>query len=213
MLLVLHPKYRRHWFQGAEWPADWVDTAVSEARRIWNESYKPTVVVPTKSVPRRQAMDEFAILDAPVAQNNRDPFDDFINGVQSNEDPILYWSALLPPPKSKPTTLYQALACMALDFLAAPAASTDVERLFSHSGLVVAKRRYNLTAEHIRQSTVLGNWLGIANLVPIKAITRCLDKRAGKAKVVDPEVSEWTDYEVDDEADVVDVSVDSDSDV
>ncbi|KAE9383730.1 hypothetical protein BT96DRAFT_951086 [Gymnopus androsaceus JB14] len=38
-------------------------------------------------------------------------------------------------PKSKTTTLNQALARMVLNFLAAPAASTDVEQLFSHSGL------------------------------------------------------------------------------
>lgn len=189
-LLVFHPKYHCHWFQGAQWPAAWVDTAVSEAQDIWSEKYKPTVVVPTKKSVPDCPKDEFAVLDAPVAHTDCDPFDDFINGPQSNEDPIFYWLASLPLPKSKPTMLNQALAHMALDFLAAPAASTDVERLFSHSGLVVAKCRYNLTAEHIRQSTVLGNWLSIPDLAPVKAISKCLDKCSRKAKVIDPEFSE-----------------------
>ncbi|KAJ3764919.1 hypothetical protein FB446DRAFT_607248, partial [Lentinula raphanica] len=54
---------------------------------------------------------------------------------------------------------------MALDFLSAPATSTDVERLFSHAGLVVAKRCYNLSPSHIRESTILNNWLKVDNLV------------------------------------------------
>ncbi|KAE9403719.1 hypothetical protein BT96DRAFT_936160 [Gymnopus androsaceus JB14] len=87
---------------------------------------------------------------------------------------------------------------MALDFLSAPAASMDVERLFSHSGLVVAKHCYNLTPDHIRQSTVLSNWLSIDGLVPVKAISLCLDKRSGKEKQ-DAEFLKWTDTDLDDE--------------
>ncbi|KAF9052533.1 hypothetical protein BDP27DRAFT_1150905, partial [Rhodocollybia butyracea] len=62
----------------------------------------------------------------------------------------------------------------ALDFLMAAAASTDVEHLFSKLGLVVSKKCHNLTANHICESTVLGNWLTIPGLVPVSAIQQTL---------------------------------------
>ncbi|KIK51569.1 hypothetical protein GYMLUDRAFT_251947 [Collybiopsis luxurians FD-317 M1] len=80
---------------------------------------------------------------------------------------------------------------MALDFLSASATSTDVERLFSHSGLVVTKGRYNLTANYIHQSTVLGNWLGVDDLIPVKAICGKLNVKYEKKKELSD--SEWSD--------------------
>lgn len=124
------------------------------------KSYKSLIKTSlTSSTP--DSDDEFAMLDAPIVPSDRDPFDDFINGAQSDDECLQYWTMLLGSPKSEIITPMQALARMALDFLSGSATSTDVEHLFSHSGLVVSKRRYNLTPEHIRDSTVLGNWLSI----------------------------------------------------
>lgn len=137
---MLHPKYRKQWFDRAQWNDTWVDTAVRAASKVWKRHYK--MLVKDVSVPSQTsglANDVFASLDAPATNVNHDPFDDFINGPPSNDDPIEYWSALLAKPGATKFTLIQALAQMALDFLGAPATSTDVERLFSHSGLVCAK--------------------------------------------------------------------------
>lgn len=140
--------------------------------------------------------DEFAELDAPTTSSSRDPFDDFINAAKSDDECIQYWTMRLPPPNAINITPLQALARMALDFLSAAATSTDVERLFSHSGLVVAKRRYNLTPNNIRQSTVLGNWLGIDGLVPMKAVLQKLNMKYGKRG--EDQSEEWSETDEDD---------------
>ncbi len=190
-IIVLHPKYRKRWFACAEWEDEWIDTAVGAARKVWRKHYKP-LVKQTLAAPM-DVDDNFAELDAPVNQGNHDPFEDFIAGAMSDEDPITHWTHLAAKPGSPITTLIQALAQMALDFLSAPATSTDVERLFSHSGLVVAKRRHNLTADNIRQSTTLGNWLSVG-IVPTGAIAKVLNTTYGK-KVDDASGSEWSDSE------------------
>lgn len=110
----------------------------------------------------------------------RDPFDEFITGSISNDDPIQYWTHAALPNSQGTVTAKQTLAEMALDFISASATSTDVERLFSNSGLVVAKRRYNLTPDHIRQSTILNNWLRVGNVMPREACTKKLNTRYGK---------------------------------
>lgn len=173
------------------WKDTWVDTAVSEARRIWNDHYKTTIKLPAPESAggKDTNIDPFYNLDCPVLSTTIDPFDEFIMGTQNDDDAVEYWTKRLAVPHSPIITPQNALARMALDFLSAPATSTDVERLFSHSGIIVAKRRYNLTAESIRESTLLGNWLGIEGLVPEVALARYLDSR--RARKVQTE-SEWS---------------------
>jgi hypothetical protein len=170
-----------------------VDTAVKQARRVWTKAYKPTVTTPSTGIPLQKRASAFSILDTPCIETSGDPFDEFIKGKQSNDDAVEYWSAIWPR-DSKTITPRQALARMALDFLAAPAASTDVERLFSKSGLIVSKKRHNLTPNHIRESTVLGNWLTVPGLVPVNAIQHKLDKGYGKQKMgASDDESLWSD--------------------
>lgn len=76
---------------------------------------------------------------------------------------------------------------MGLDFLTAPglffllsflffysftifkATSTDVERLFSHGGLQIPKRRHNLAFDTLRCLMVLRSWFE-AGLVPVEEV-------------------------------------------
>ncbi|KAE9388157.1 hypothetical protein BT96DRAFT_747142, partial [Gymnopus androsaceus JB14] len=98
----------------------------------------------------------------------------------SNNDPIQYWTHIASSSPNSIMTAKQTLAEMALDFLSASATSTDVERLFSNSGLIVAKWRYNLTPKHIFQSTMLNNWIRVGNVVPWEACVKKLNTRYGK---------------------------------
>lgn len=189
----MHPKYRKKWFNKAKWEDLWVDTLVRAARNIWRKSYLKLVKQAAKSIPLTKSSSAFSSLDAPVAETTADPFEDFINGSPTDDDPIAYWGARIASPDSDSITLTQALARMALDFFSAPATSTDVERLFSNAGLVVAKRRYNLTAEHIRTSTVLANWISVG-IVPTDKISSLLKKKMGKKPLFGSE-SEWSDSE------------------
>lgn len=109
--------------------------------------------------------DDFAELDAPVIETIRDPFDEFITGSITNDNPIQYWTSILLLGPKDVVTLKQTLVKMALDFLSAAATSTDVERLFSDAGLIVSKPRHHLTPKHITQSTMLNNWIKVG-IVP-----------------------------------------------
>lgn len=55
---------------------------------------------------------------------------------------------------------------MGLDFLSAPAASTDVERAFSRGGLTVSKRRHALSDESVRAAMVIGSWVAMGDIIP-----------------------------------------------
>lgn len=178
-VVVLHPKYRKKWFNKAKWRDDWVDTLVRSARDVWQKTYSKLAKARPKPTTSVKSSSAFSSLDAPVTQTAADPFEDFINGSPTDDDPLAYWTARLAPQDAESITPTQALASMALDFHSAPATSTDVERLFSDGGLVVSKRRYHLTAEHICQSVVLGNWIAVG-VVPGRKIATMLKKKKGK---------------------------------
>ncbi|KAK7680162.1 hypothetical protein QCA50_016671 [Cerrena zonata] len=89
--------------------------------------------------------------------------------VRGCADPIQYWSSLLVGGDPR--------AQMALDFLLAPAASTDVECAFSHGGLTVSKRQHALSNESVCSATVLGSWAGVADLIPEDEIIGAMKER------------------------------------
>ncbi|KAF9062617.1 hypothetical protein BDP27DRAFT_1233307, partial [Rhodocollybia butyracea] len=128
---VLHPKYWKTYFQRAEWEDDWIDSAVSAARRTWHKYYRPLIKHQTSGMHSagEDSVDEFGELDAPATSVDHDPFEDFINGAVSEEEAIDHWSHLLAGTDCDSFTPIQALSCMALDFLSAPAMSTDVKHL------------------------------------------------------------------------------------
>ncbi|KAL0570347.1 hypothetical protein V5O48_011617 [Marasmius crinis-equi] len=71
---------------------------------------------------------------------------------------------------------------MALDFLSAPATSTGIERLFSHSGLIVTKHRHALKPESIQASTVLQSWLAVGGIVPRKTLVKSYNTKQSQKK-------------------------------
>ncbi len=71
------------------------------------------------------------------------------------------------------------------------AASTDVERVFSHGGLVINKQRHNLLAESTRANVILNSWGKVDGLIPKKILVKRFNKKAlhpdncgGKKKAV-----------------------------
>ena len=58
---------------------------------------------------------------------------------------------------------------MVLILIILSATSTDVERLFSHGGAQVSKRRHNLSFETLRCLMVLRSWFE-AGLVPVERV-------------------------------------------
>ncbi|THU98823.1 hypothetical protein K435DRAFT_589585, partial [Dendrothele bispora CBS 962.96] len=86
------------------------------------------------------------------------------------DDPIQFWTSKLNKPGDKPTPK-GALAQMGLDFCSAPAALTDVERLFSHAGLLVTKCRHNMKFSTLRAAMVLKSWFE-SGLVPEEEVIK-----------------------------------------
>lgn len=136
---VLHLKYQKKWFNKARWDDEWVDTLVCAAREVWWKTYLKLVKEAPRSATLTKSSSAFSLLDAPITHTTTDPFEDFINGSQTDDDPLAYWTAHIAPSEAVSMTPTEALARMALDFLSAPATSTDVECLFSNGGLVVSK--------------------------------------------------------------------------
>ncbi|KAJ3817739.1 hypothetical protein F5880DRAFT_1466505, partial [Lentinula raphanica] len=120
--MLFHPKYRRNYFEHAGWEYNWINTAVFTAREIWTTHYRVATPSRATSSAPSQFDDAFSELDAPIVSSDRDPFDDFVSGSSTEEDPIHYWSLEL---EASRNPVKKALARMALDFLSAPATSTD----------------------------------------------------------------------------------------
>jgi hypothetical protein len=96
-------------------------------------------------------------------------------------NPIVWWTMM--------GDAGDPLAPMALDFLSVPAASTDIERAFSHGGLTVSKRRHKLSEKSVRAATVLGSWAKIPSLIPEKEIIAGFNSKHWRPKGRDPETS------------------------
>ncbi|SJK97346.1 uncharacterized protein ARMOST_00598 [Armillaria ostoyae] len=97
-------------------------------------------------------------------------------------NPLHYWMSLLDPcdrsGKVITVTLKGALAQIALDFLLVPATSTDVEHLFSHSGLNIMKQHHNLSAESTIDQTVLNSWIKHPGLVDDDELTEFFSNKS-----------------------------------
>jgi len=131
--------------------------------------------------------DLFAEIDSFGKNTSEDVLDAYLNAPpDADTDPIKFWVSRLDKPGEK-VSPRGALARMGLDFLTAPgkpfiylvhfiysltytiATSTDVERLFSHGGTQVTKRRHNLSFETLRCLMILRSWFE-AGLVPIDEV-------------------------------------------
>lgn len=79
---------------------------------------------------------------------------DWINAPPTSDtDPLQYWSMVGP---------FQ-LRQMAIDLLAIPAMSTEVERVFSSCKLTVTPHRNRLTSDHLEELELLRHWWRIPN--------------------------------------------------
>ncbi|SJL14102.1 uncharacterized protein ARMOST_17557 [Armillaria ostoyae] len=204
--MIMHPRYKLSYFRQQGWLREWIMTAEESARETWTTYYLPTVseLPNTGTVAKNE--DLFADVDNYGRSTEGDVFEAYITDPPTDcGDPIIHWSAKLDKrdvkSKKKVVTPTGALARMALDFLSAPAASMDVERVFSHGGLMVNKRRHNLSAESTRANVILNSWGKIDGLIPKKILVKKFNEKAsrpdngaGKKKVV-VEVLESTDDE------------------
>ncbi|KAJ3765030.1 hypothetical protein FB446DRAFT_834297, partial [Lentinula raphanica] len=126
-------------FDRAQWEAIWKETAINILREEWDLRYKGLIDESTENITTTNTFDIDMGLFEELDQFGKTSADDAIldeylkSPTDANVDPINYWVSHLDLPGAK-ATAWGMLARMALDFLSAPATSTDVERLFSHGG-------------------------------------------------------------------------------
>ncbi|THH15827.1 hypothetical protein EUX98_g9402 [Antrodiella citrinella] len=211
LAILLHPRYKMAYFKKQKWPQDWIDTATDLLRQQWVTYYKPKatelqVVAAAAAQASTSAPGLASSASASAHRINKlfaeddfdntgttttgpmDPLEQYLSTPpMSCGDPILYWSGMLGIP-GQPENQF---ARMALDFLSAPATSTDVERAFSRGSLTVTKRRHALSDESVRAATVLSSWANIPDIIPeahIVSVFKGKSRRPKGAGIVSDDV-------------------------
>ncbi|EKM48231.1 uncharacterized protein PHACADRAFT_33973, partial [Phanerochaete carnosa HHB-10118-sp] len=82
------------------------------------------------------------------------------------------------------------LVCMGLDYLSAPAASTDIECAFSHGGLAMSKHHHALSDEFVHAASVLKFWAGLKGVIPEEKIIKVFWNKSKQPKELTEHVIE-----------------------
>ncbi|KAL1945891.1 hypothetical protein VTO73DRAFT_1893 [Trametes versicolor] len=206
--MMLHPRYKTQYFKDQSWPEDWITEARAIIEKEWTSNYKPkdapapadipAVPAPSASRPgpgRRSAAasaasastrKRFAAIGGAAKAGCVDTLKKYLEEppAETVTDPLKYWDLVLK--SSSESSGEHALARMAIDFLSAPATSTDAERAFSRGRLTVSRLRHSLADESVRANTVLGSWARIADLLPEADLVEVIRQHsAGKKRTVD----------------------------
>jgi len=160
---VLHPSYTWRFIE-QRWARkkSWVSSGKKSVKSLYGLQYKKQVVSeaispqkqrePNKIVAhRRQHLDKVHS-DARKA-TPQDEFERFCDQaiIDVNDCPIQWWRTI-------GLKEYPHLAQMAFDMLSIPAMSDEPERVFSHMGLMVTKRRNHLEQDTIQAAQCLYSW-------------------------------------------------------
>ncbi|KAF5328028.1 hypothetical protein D9758_018770, partial [Tetrapyrgos nigripes] len=192
--MIIHPLYKLKYFKDSAWEKEWIDIAEKTARDHFEKHYLSGVdnnVSQPKEKPAPKKNDIFAKMDEygqDNTDNEEDVFTVYLREKTTAEDPISYWTKRLDKPNAK-CTPQGALAQMGLDFCSAPAASTDVERLFSGGGLLVTDRRHNLSFPTMQAAMCLNSWFD-AGLVPEEEVVKMFNQLSSRRRVKDLESSD-----------------------
>ncbi|GJE97034.1 hypothetical protein PsYK624_132440, partial [Phanerochaete sordida] len=130
-IMMLHPKHKLEYFREQKWKTTWITAAEELLRQEWELHYKPKPdenASASASQSQTTDNDPFASLDTFTLDGDGDILDNWLQTptTRSCNDPLGFWDQ-----HRKAGGIWEPLARMALDFLSAPAASTDVERAFS----------------------------------------------------------------------------------
>ncbi|KAJ3835499.1 hypothetical protein F5878DRAFT_644302, partial [Lentinula raphanica] len=141
MCMMLHPKYKTHYFDKAQWESMWKDTAINILREEWNSRYKCMIDESENGAMTSDVTDLDMGLFNELNQFGKTKADDVLDEylkspIDANVDPVSYWVSHLDLPGAKATP-WGTLARMALDFLSAPVLrSLMVLRSWFKEGLI-----------------------------------------------------------------------------
>ncbi|SCO88905.1 uncharacterized protein FRV6_13033 [Fusarium oxysporum] len=154
--VALHPSLRWDYFDevwGQQHPG-WVDEAKEIVQRLWDTEYRDlqiAVTSPEANPPLLKRMNISAGWQASVSGSDKDV-----------ADPVEYWVLK--------RSEYPRLSRMALDVMTVPAMSSECERLFSTTGLMVTPLRNRLDAGRIGLIQTLRSWLRASIIEDVDSI-------------------------------------------
>ncbi|EIW54593.1 uncharacterized protein TRAVEDRAFT_86236, partial [Trametes versicolor FP-101664 SS1] len=172
--MMLHPRYKTQYFKDQSWPEDWITEVWAIIEKEWTSNYKPkdapapadipAVPAPSASQPGPGRCS--AAASAASAAGCVNALKKYLEEppAETVTDPLKYWDLVLK--SSSEFSGEHALARMVINFLSAPATSTDTERAFSRGRLTVSRLRHSLADKSVRVNTVLSSWARIADLLP-----------------------------------------------
>jgi hypothetical protein len=163
--ILLHPSYRKNYFE-VKWSTEelsaWREVLYQSVRTVWQNEYKQEASNTSAASISRDGVEEeedpfeayLADTEPPHGQNgNSDPFDEFISATPSriNNDHLLtWWSA----PHHDP-----ALKQLALDLFSIPAMSSEIERVFSSTKMLLTAQRQRINDNTIEEAELLRHWI------------------------------------------------------
>ncbi|THU95120.1 hypothetical protein K435DRAFT_798347 [Dendrothele bispora CBS 962.96] len=160
MCMLLHPRFKLSYFRQEGWPKEWEMAAIQIIREHWKEYYEPLIETSSTGNTADDLDDDNSFADVENFGRSRidDVLEAYLNEPTIDDDPIKFWTSRLDPPG---------------------ATSTDVERLFSHGGLQVTKRRHNLSYSSLRCLMVLRSWF-LMGLVPDDEVIKCFREKSSR---------------------------------
>ncbi|EJD50444.1 hATC-domain-containing protein [Auricularia subglabra TFB-10046 SS5] len=155
---LLHPALR-NWCK-SKGHGDRANAILLHAFDSYKEEFAESGTVPTPRAPTQtDSIIELILGDTTIDDSSEEPlsneidryFGGFGKALAQPSNALLWWKNY---EKDLPI-----LARMARDYLAIPASSTSVERLFSESGYLVTKQRSSLPAATIRECMCTKRWI------------------------------------------------------
>lgn len=188
---ALDPRCKLRYFADQDWPNSWIDDAKKITRTVYDEDYPSPTDADQPASPKKPPLssDWPSLLRKTTTKaifRERDELATFWASPcePADADPLQYWhGAIISRPDSR-------LACMAIDYLSAPASSVDAERAFSRGALTVTHRRHALSDKSTRNSIVFGAWLRDTDLVPRQELIEMFAEKSSRMQTLSCDSSE-----------------------
>ena len=156
---LLHPTWRKLYFDRA-WKGDqepWIPKLIDAVKDKWQEEYQGQAARPTNEGTTTELEPSILTaylqeLESDTAQDNQ--FDSFIYGTtiaMTREGGAINWWC-------DERNVYPELRQMALDLLAIPATSAEVERVFSSAKQLLTPRRNRMKEDTIEMLELMKYW-------------------------------------------------------
>jgi hypothetical protein len=147
---ILDPRFKLEHYRRTGWKKRRIDAARNDFERVFRGNYMQTAPTCSHEEPENDPSDEFLVFPYAGTGNELDSY--LAEPVVSRETDVLQWW------KARSRD-YPHLASMAMDYLAAPATSVPVERVFSGGTDIAQPRRGALHADTFRACLCLRSWL------------------------------------------------------